>query len=379
MLRDDGSPTAGFVWYSVAEAGPARGAKPGTAFDAVEGLVAVGADGAYAIRLNPEELAPPYWLPGNRILVNMVAEVDGEQMQWGTTVDLSRTASTAPWVAGRTTPSAPAQPLALDFDFGAKEGTAAQRSIAGDAVPLATGAAMKAPASASLAHRAPGTCTNTYGKKTKPLEKFMRVMNWAGAPADVTQGTESTHSLGIGTTSSFAGGVWKAGGQMAVTSNIDETIHDVVSKWIMNKVNYQDRIYTCSDGRGHTTKYTYREGRGVNTAFDKMPKLGTYEKLTRHCKLREPGYELTKKKAVNETVTAGVDLGPINVNAQSGWNEGTRFFVETTRKSWVCWSNGEGIGASSIVQFRKNRFRTEPCGRNGGVGARCRPSGERMQ
>ncbi len=304
----------------------------------------IGSDGRYEVRLSAASLPPHLVGRGRQVDVFLVAESGFRQRTYATSVDLR---SSAPAVA--------------DFRFGSDADL------------------VKVPAVSSLARLDPAGCATVNGSKHRLQEKFMKVENWRGAPATVTQGRSSSHTLGIGVGTSFSGSPmkWHAAGTETVSRSIDESQSGIVQKWAWNLVNYRDVQTSCSDGRGHTTRYTQRSPLGINTAFSRFTIAGSSPLLTEHCRRRQRGYDMTKNTARNETVSGGVDLGPISVSAQSGWNEGTKYHVDVTHISWQCWNHPDGVNASSVVQFRLRRFQSEPCDRI--ADARCHGPVDRLQ
>jgi hypothetical protein len=348
-LIDDGRRQAGTVWYWIEDQ---RAGAPGTRANPRMGSVEVGADGRYEIRLSPASLPGHLVYRGHQVDLFLVAETGLRQLTHATSIDLRQP-----------------EPTVADFRFGggasvvarAPDGTSTRSAMQPLTVPRAS----------SLTRMDPVGCGTIRGDKHRLHERFMKVENWRGAPAVVTQGRASTHTLGVGVGSSFSGSPvkWHAAGTETVSRSIQESQSGIVQKWVWNLVNYQDSHTRCSDGRGHTTRYVTRSPIGINTAFSRFTVAGSRPLLTQHCQRRKRGYDMTKNTARNETVAGGVDIGPINVSAQSGWNEGTKYHVDVKTISWQCWSNKDGIGRSAVVQFRWRRYQSEACGRDA---ARCR-------
>jgi hypothetical protein len=323
-LLDEGRPRPGTVSYWIEDQ---RGGPPGSPAAPGTGRIQVGDDGRYEIRVAADTLPDRLLHQGQQIDLFLVAESGGRQLTHATSVELGR-------------------PAVADFRFG-------------------TSASVRVPRRSSLTTLDPAACATVNGRRHRLHEKFMKVDNWRGAPASVTQGRSSTHVLGVGVGSSFSGSPmrWSASGTRTVSQRIEETQGGIVQKWAWNLVNYQDTHITCSDGRGHTTRYTKRTPTGINTAFSRFTPVGSTRKYTAHCIRRSPDYEMTKNTARATTVAGGVDIGPISVSAQSGWNEGTKYHVDLVRSSWQCWSDRDGLSESAVVQFRWKRYQSEPCDR----------------
>ncbi len=94
----------------------------------------------------------------------------------------------------------------------------------------------------------------------------------------------------------------------------------------MKVENWRGAPAVVTQGRA-STRYVTRSPIGINTAFSRFTVAGSRPPLTEHCQRRKRGYDMTKNSARNQTVSGGVDIGPISVSAQSGWNEGTKYHV----------------------------------------------------
>jgi hypothetical protein len=344
--------------------------------------VPVTDSGTYRVRLNPSALTPELLYRGRQLNLLLLADLGGRLLPYATSVTLTQDPQRggqpgrarfvpATWPATTQRDSAVSAtgttPATVDFSFGARADTVSPRgrlpAAATSYTARAADAAFELPDSMSWFD--PAACSTTWGRWYYPHEKFMRVQNWRGAPATVTQGRSSTHTLGVGVAFSTPGAptTWRAAGTLSVSRNIVESIPNIVQKWIWNKVNYRDEIMRCTDGRGHVATYTNRRPMGINTAFSRETALGPATTYTAHCIRRAAGYSMVKDTARNLSVTAGVDIGPLSVSAQSGWDNGTSYRVKATRRSWLCWNSAQGPDASHTVQFRWKRFQSEPCDR----------------
>lgn len=82
---------------------------------------------------------------------------------------------------------------------------------------------------------------------------------------------------------------------------------------------------------------------------------------------------ITKSSGKNTTISKGVDVGPVSVSAQSGWNRATKVVYKVKKKTKYCWSSPEGPLQSAWIEFRKPTTQTEPCRR---LRAHCRTEAE---
>lgn len=304
------------------------------------------------------------------------AELGGYLDEWGR-IDLTVTISDAQVVTQfrETTPYAPdrsgrAAELTLDLSTGELTETLGDPTPQRHRLPL-TSAALSAARRASAAVH---PCRVTAGKMhLGRRERFMFVNNWVGAKATVRQLSGTSHTLGVGT--KVSGQSWSANTSTTKTiaTRNEASQTGVVDRWVRNRVNYQDFHYTglCD----YPGEHTDRVPSSVHTLISDLVRRPTLPHLTdpAGCSPRRKGYSYTKDETTNLTVTAGVDLGPVNVSAASGWTDETAWVVHVTKKSKECWSNAEGPEHSRYVQYFQFR-RREPCGRH----ARCRPAQHRL-
>ncbi|MGZ4480343.1 MAG: hypothetical protein ACXVW2_17140 [Nocardioidaceae bacterium] len=181
------------------------------------------------------------------------------------------------------------------------------------------------------------TATSTYYNAD---EIFASVYAWSGALATVYQTTGTTHTLGVGLKSSA--GVWSSSGTVSFneTTGAGASVPGVADAYAHNIVRYRDYYY------GSPCNYTKRipsSTYGLLTGF-------TYAGHTRfsHCAPMVKGGQYWKDQGTNVTYAAGVDLGAIDVSAQSGWNTATKLTWNLTSASVGC---GSTTGWASAPQM----------------------------
>lgn len=207
-------------------------------------------------------------------------------------------------------------------------------------------------------------CRKTFGKKhLGKRERFMPIVNWAGAPITAHQREGNSHTLGVAIKLSGKDWTGGTGTTRTVSTTMSDTLSDQVNKWMRNRVNYQDVKYEgLCDYPGARTE---RVPTGLHSMLIKpvvKPAL-PYMKKPAGCQVRGPGYDHTHTTTSNMTVSGGVDVGPVNVSAQSGWDSETSWTVSIDKKSKECYSNEAGVMHSRYVHYRPKKRRTEPCGR----------------
>jgi hypothetical protein len=222
-------------------------------------------------------------------------------------------------------------------------------------------------------------CRVTAGDKHRGLyERFLYTDNWAGAKFTVTQGSGTSHELGIAY--KVGGESWKvsAGETRTVSTSDKATLSDQVQKWQRNRVSYQDFHYEgfCEYPGEHTDRVPY----GIYDLLVgpvKAPTAPTFYPAA--CTQRRNNYSYTKNTASNYTVSGGVDLGAVNVSAKSGYNSATSWTVDVTKRTRSCMSNEEGPLSSRYILFWKPP-EPGPCEQRQGAGAgRCRSAPDRVQ
>lgn len=214
-------------------------------------------------------------------------------------------------------------------------------------------------------------CRIRYGQKYNGVyERFGYVNNWVGAKATVTQGSGTTHELGVGVQP--IGQTYKpfAGRTHEVKTRDSASQAGVVDQWMWNRVNYQNWIYRglCPWPGEHFESVPD----GIHSLLVPAPKKFAIPQVSyAGCNRQDPGFTYTKDTASNMTVDRGVNVGILSVSAKSGWNSDTSWTIQLTKPSRQCYSNDRGVIHSRYVHFFKFR-RTEPCGR---PAHRCRPDG----
>ena len=109
---------------------------------------------------------------------------------------------------------------------------------------------------------------------------------------------------------------------------------------VKNRVNYRDYNSSC----GYTTRkpmgfYAILPSGDFTYAGD--------TNYTTGCSYYYPGGTPWKSSVTNYTYSAGVDIGPVNVSAQSGWNTATKMTYNVTSRSKICGSSSAGWLSSS--------------------------------
>ena len=163
-------------------------------------------------------------------------------------------------------------------------------------------------------------------------EYFMQAYAWSGAMATVAQKYGNDHTLGIGYSATGSSSGFRASGTQSTNMAASATRGGIADAYVYNKVNYRDYGDSCSAA-------VTRRPHSVNallTNFTYTPHV-TYSSCTTYT-----GGTYTKYQGTNVTYGAGMDIGPINVSAQSGWNTNTEISWTVTKRSKICGSTAEG-------------------------------------
>ncbi|MGW4642206.1 DNRLRE domain-containing protein [Sphaerisporangium sp. NPDC004334] len=203
-----------------------------------------------------------------------------------------------------------------------------------------------------MAAAAAGCITEARAKFTGRQERFMEAHGWSGAKAKINQSHGVDHQLGIGFKNTA--GQWSGGGSLKVDLAASAERGGLISVWAYNKVNYRDYTRVCYHGT-KITGPTERRPIGVHSLLSKFTKAKpVIFRDTRKCTSYSGG-TYTKTRGKNATVSGGVDLGVVNVTAQSGFNSSSSISWTVSKKSWLCGNTSYGWvdGHSRIVEAHK--------------------------
>jgi hypothetical protein len=188
------------------------------------------------------------------------------------------------------------------------------------------------------------TCHNSAGRWHYGLqEQFLTAYGWSGAKAKVTETVETTHTLGIGVLGS--GSAHQNGTRTVSATASAESATNLMDQAVFNKVNYRDYFNSC-----YPT--TWRRPVSVSDLLSKTPIV--LEKRFATCAYKISG-TYTKSSNRNATYSGGVDIGPVNVSAQSGYSSSTSISwtvrnVNKGLKTALCGNTRSGWASSSQAE-----------------------------
>lgn len=181
--------------------------------------------------------------------------------------------------------------------------------------------------------------TSTY--QSQRPESFVIAQGVLNARARVTQGSGTSHSLGVAVT--FGNG-WKGSGSTTKSTSSTASQGGIATaRRYYNRVKYRYYRNSCGAAFGHYWRpYSIQE---LVAGYVLVSRL-SYSR----CNTYDAGYSWTKNSGRNTTYGTGVDLAQVNVSAQSGYNSDTSLsFGEFTGRAKLCWSSSAGREQSARV------------------------------
>ncbi|WP_353510926.1 hypothetical protein [Intrasporangium sp.] len=167
----------------------------------------------------------------------------------------------------------------------------------------------------------------------------MQAYAWSGALATVIQKNGNDHTLGIGFSSTGSNSGFKQSGTQSTNMAPSASRSGVADTYVWNKVNYRDYYSSCSPS---VTRKPYSVN-ALLSNFTYTPHV-TWSTCTTY-----RGGTYTKYQGTNVTYGAGLDIGPINVSAQSGWKSNTEIAWTVTKRTTLCANSASGWVSSSLA------------------------------
>ncbi|GAB3055047.1 hypothetical protein GCM10027053_14800 [Intrasporangium mesophilum] len=163
-------------------------------------------------------------------------------------------------------------------------------------------------------------------------EYFLRAFGWSGAYATVIEQVGNDHTLGIGFSATGSETGFRASGSQSTNMSAGGERSGVADAYAWNKVNYRDYGDSCSASKTRKPLGVY----ALLTNFTYTP-----HQVMLSCTTYAAG-KYTKSQGTNVTYSSGMDIGPINVSAQSGWNTNTEVQWSLTKRTKICGSTSAG-------------------------------------
>lgn len=296
----------------------------------VKYMGSVGSDGTFAIPLDVASLSAAYVEPEGNVALELVATTGSVQASWNFS---ARFTADKGWLAASSSDDGKDVRPNVVLDLG----TSASATDRDGKTLLETSAKSPVwgPDQAGCAPVRPGGWL--YGQN----EYFARVMGSPKAPASMTQSRGIDHQLGIGIKSPQ--GTWSASGTASTSLELSATTPQTqASRWEWNKINYRDFYNNC---------YIYQRRPvsvySLHTAFT----LFTRPEYS-YCAPLSAGATYRKYTGRNTSFSTGMDIGPINVTAQAGWNSQMTIEWKAKQSTRICGNTSQGPGASPEAQTK---------------------------
>ncbi len=186
----------------------------------------------------------------------------------------------------------------------------------------------------------------TYKTETKSVrETFTKVQGVSAAPVTIQQDMYSAHTLGVAASANGKAGSWSVSGSSTLTTGASASHAYATARNVKNQTNYGKYVQTsCAGG----TKHTYRPD-AISVLIVSAVEVAPTTKF-KECTPYSSG-RYVKSTQKNLTVTGGVDLDVIKVDAQAGWTTHTSMTWEPKgKKIRLCgsdngWSAARWAGA----------------------------------
>ena len=332
--------------------------------------------GSYSVPIDPTSLPPDYLNSDGQLDLEIAVADSTSQMVWHTSARASRNQQGGrSWIDTRGSQRVGAADVAaatpmLTFDLGTglvRDAAAPLETIVDtDFRPLTELAARQASSTAvtprqlaldtsveagrtALASNSVvpmsnvGPICSTYkrGLIYGNTEYFTHVQGASFANVRVTQGYDSTHTLGVGVNS---GAGWAASGSATIKLGASGTTPGYTdARRIANKVNYREYDNDCT-----TRPVDSIRPESVHTILSAAT-YTTRRTYSYACVTYAAGQTFTKTRGTNLTVSNGVSTPYLTLNAQSGHNTLSSSTYTWTGRGRLCASSSVGTVTAPAV------------------------------
>jgi hypothetical protein len=300
------------------------------------------AEGKFAVSLAHASLPAKYRDAKGHIQVMLRISDSQHEVQWNFTAkpaDGPRDSGSS-WTSALDTAPSAATVTSAVFELGAKAsvselgGTSATALASGkltvrNAQSLGVRSAIIRQGLA-VAACSPYFATNTW--LYNRAEPFMHVYPGSKAAAVVTQSYGVDHTLGIGAKGAAGGWIGgSGGGRSTISLAASGSVRRTSNSTAFNSINFRDYMTTCG-------------------AVQRRP-VSVYSILSRIDAATEPNFtactiyssgDFSKTQGLNKTFSNEVNIGPVSVDAQSGWNSESKVSWHITSRTGLCGNTNEG-------------------------------------
>ncbi|SDU74859.1 hypothetical protein [Jiangella alkaliphila] len=177
-------------------------------------------------------------------------------------------------------------------------------------------------------------------------ERFAVLQAWSGAPGTINQGVGVDHTLGVAFQPTSGQGA-SFGGSIKISHNASSSVGGFTAggSAIHNRVNYKKYNDWCN------LRYVYKP---ISMHSLLTHWIGVARKAHNPPGGCTPYTSGTHRKgsAKNVTFTGGIDVGPISVSAQSGWNVETNMAFVVRQPTNICGNTSSGWVSSPLIDVR---------------------------
>lgn len=322
------------------------------------GTYPVGADGVADIPLVPRQVDAAHRGARGTVDVMLTMETPKTSTEYNITLDQESSDSYRPaGGAYRTQENASHNYLSISLDTAT--GSTMIQGLATDGTPSGTSsvrneklsprtieAALGAVSTGrSLANATPTEVCVYYASDVWSYGRpqyWAPVYAWSGAKGVAKVTASSQHTLGIGYT---GGGGWSQSGTSTITTGGGASTAPLVDRWAANKVNYRDFWNTCGpEQRRPINFYAFLPA--------DLQSVASHVYYGGGCATYLPGQTITKWQGTAITYGSAVNIGPISVSSQSGWNANSEIVWTVTARTKYCGDTAAGPEGSPRIDVR---------------------------
>jgi hypothetical protein len=300
--------------------------------------------GRFLVNLDGSSLPASYRDAKGRSQVELQVSDGTGRVSWSFTA----TPSMSGWTSVAQQDAGTSAPESVVVDLGAASSVCQLAPNATEALASGTMSAKSATASSTTdativvpdVPRPPGPCVYVAaGYLYNRAEPFMHVYPGRNSPATVLQSLGVDHSLGIavGSSTGWVGG--SAGGTATISLQASGSKTLTYNATAFNALNFRDYRNVCG--------WTHRQATSVYAVLQRIDTAA--EPDFRYCS-NAPGTTYTKARGTNVTFRAEVNVGPVSVDAHSGWNSSSSVTWHVTGPTQLCGSSTLGWASASEAE-----------------------------
>lgn len=302
------------------------------------------ASGRFVVNLASSNVGALYRDAKGRSQVELQVSDGTGRVSWSFTATPTMTG----WTSVAQQDAGGSAPASVVIDLGAASSVSQLSDTASSALANGATSAKSATTSSSTeativvpdVPRPPGPCVYVAGSYLyNRAEPFMHVYPGKNSPATVLQSFGVDHSVGIavGYSTGWAGG--SAGGTATISLEASGSKTLTYNATAFNALNFRDYRNVCG--------WTNRQAISVYAVLQRIDTAA--EPDFRYC-ASAPGTLYTKTRGTNVTFRAQVNVGPVSVDAHSGWNSSSSVTWHVNGPTQLCGSSQLGWASASEAE-----------------------------